>query len=157
MRLFAASLAFAIAAAARIYIDTDSGYFADDGVALTIVHQADDTGAQPGTIVGPSGAAPGPGPRPRSRGIPEGGSTNPSSMITGTGPFASAGVVRFSRTSTFTSGFDELSTWPVTFLVITTTSGRLLFHQSFAEVTFLPLFITSGSGSFGYGLAFDSS
>ena len=52
MNLFAASLAFAIAAAARIYIDTDSGYFADDGVALTIVHQADDTGAQSGTVVG---------------------------------------------------------------------------------------------------------
>ena len=37
MKLVAASLALAVAAVAQIHVDTDSGYFADDGVALTMV------------------------------------------------------------------------------------------------------------------------
>jgi hypothetical protein len=36
-------------------------------------------------------------------------------------------------------------------------SGRRLFHQTLAVVTFSPLDNTSGSGSVGCGLAFDSS
>ena len=38
-----------------------------------------------------------------------------------------------------------------------TISGLRDFHQVDALVTFPPLFSTSGSGSFGYGLAFASS
>lgn len=37
MKLIVASLALSFAAAAQIHVDTDSGYFADDGVALTML------------------------------------------------------------------------------------------------------------------------
>src|SRR5215210_3215537 len=47
---------------------------------------------------------------------------NPNSMITGTGPLASAGVVRVSWMSTVTAGYDELSTCPTSRLVTTGTS-----------------------------------
>ena len=39
-------------------------------------------------------------------------------MITGTGPFASAGVVSVSWMSTVIGGYAELSTWPTSFFVI---------------------------------------
>ena len=39
-------------------------------------------------------------------------------MITGTGPRALAGVASVSWMSTVTSGYEELSTWPTSCLVI---------------------------------------
>ena len=48
-------------------------------------------------------------------------------MITGTGPFASAGVVSVSWISTLTSGYDELSTWPTSRFVTTGTSPTVCF------------------------------
>src|SRR5438270_8259466 len=47
---------------------------------------------------------------------------NPNSMMTGTGPGALAGVVNVSWISTLTRGYDELSTRPMSFLVIAGTS-----------------------------------
>ena len=46
----------------------------------------------------------------------------PNSIITGTGPLASAGVVSVSWISTVMCGSAELSTWPTSFLVMTATS-----------------------------------
>ncbi len=51
-------------------------------------------------------------------------------MMTGTGPLASAGVVSVSWTSTVICGYDELSTWPTSFLVTTATSPTLSFLVS---------------------------
>ena len=107
----------------------------------------------------------------------------PNSMITGTGPFASAGVLSVRSIFTLIAGYAELSTWPISFLVITGTSpffssvvlttshftagvccgtrpytsrsksstscGRRWSHHIFADVTFWPSFITSGSGGGG--------
>src|SRR5271170_1231832 len=42
-----------------------------------------------------------------------------SSIMTGTGPVALAGVVSVSWISTVISGYDELSTWPTSFFVMT--------------------------------------
>src|SRR5271157_1467917 len=61
--------------------------------------------------VGPVGTGPRPGPR-----------TKPNSMITGTGPGALAGVVKVNWISAVICGYDELSTWPTSFLAITGTS-----------------------------------
>src|SRR6185437_10815828 len=47
------------------------------------------------------------------------GRVNPNSMITGTGPAALAGVVRFNSISRLISGSSELSTCPIRCFVIT--------------------------------------
>src|SRR5262249_28616081 len=63
-------------------------------------------------------AAPGPpgrGPKP----------PKPKSIITGTGPVASAGVVSVNWMSTVISGYDELSTCPTSRLVMTGLSPTL--------------------------------
>src|SRR5712692_4180459 len=54
----------------------------------------------------------------------------PNSIITGTGPLASAGVVNVSCISTVISGYDELSTWPTSFFVTTAVSPTLSLFVS---------------------------
>src|SRR5579883_3370277 len=51
---------------------------------------------------------------------------NPNSIITGTGPFASAGVVSVSWISTLIAGYDELSTCPANCFVIAAKSPLLV-------------------------------
>src|SRR5262245_18021372 len=67
------------------------------------------------SAVGPAGRVAEPGrvvaPRPK----------NPPQVnwiITGTGPPASAGVLSVTGISTFTLGYEALSTWPTSFLVM---------------------------------------
>ncbi len=66
----------------------------------------------------------------------------PNSIITGTGPFASAGVVTVSWMSTLISGHRELSTWPTSFRVTTGTS------PTFSRVVSVTSQVTLGT-SFG--------
>ena len=55
-----------------------------------------------------------------------------NSIMTGTGPVALAGVVSVNCMSTLMSGYDELSTWPTSFFVMTGTSP---FISLVTEVT----------------------
>src|ERR1700676_296609 len=75
--------------------------------------------------VGPAGTG-GP-PRPAGGGPPRPpprppNPVKPNSMITGTGPVALAGVVSVNWMSTVICGYEELSTCPTSFFVITGTS-----------------------------------
>jgi hypothetical protein len=47
-----------------------------------------------------------------------GGNKNPNSMITGTAPFALAGVVNVRSMLTVIARYDELSTCPINFFVM---------------------------------------
>ncbi len=105
---------------------------------LPLVEQADDAARQPGAVVGldagrdEDGVAPAlrqqlllPGRawrRTAAAAPPAGRGPKPNSIITGTGPVAFAGVVSVSWMSTVTCGYEELSTWPTSFLVTTGTS-----------------------------------
>src|ERR1017187_7611725 len=75
-------------------------------------------------------------------------------VTTGTSPFFSCVVPVTSQTTLGAT----LGTRPQTSRSKSSAiSGRRLLHQTLADFTFLPFFSTSGSGSFGYGLAFASS
>src|SRR5437868_588322 len=62
------------------------------------------------------------GPGITGRGPPRPVNEKASSMITGTGPAARAGVVNDNWISTLICGYEELSTRPINFFVITGTS-----------------------------------
>src|SRR5258708_7711385 len=74
--------------------------------------------------VGPGGGTGGP-PAPARPAPPRpngNGPMKPNSIITGTGPLALAGVVRFNWISTVICGYEELSTWPTSFFTMIGTS-----------------------------------
>src|ERR1039458_309978 len=89
----------------------------------------------------PPGGAPNPPkpPPPAPAGCRPGRPRPPNIIITGTGPFASAGTTSVIWISTVIAGNDELSTWPVSALPIT---GR---PATVAVIVFVTVHVTFGT------------
>src|ERR1039458_2577472 len=87
----------------------------------------------------PGGAPNPPKPPPAPAGCRPGRPRPPNIIITGTGPFASAGTTSVIWISTVIAGNDELSTWPVSALPIT---GR---PATVAVIVFVTVHVTFGT------------